>query len=77
MEGSKFGNVDISIGQATAEVYYPNVGIVFEMDNKKNIGFVAARADGNKTTDFLKVNKKYSETDDASNQKFNGCVITL
>ena len=60
MEGSKFGNVDISMGQALEVNYLPRIGIVFEMDkeSEENIGFVAAMANGNSTTDFLRVNKK-------------------
>lgn len=61
---SEFGSIDLSIGQATAYLYYPYVGIVFEMDkeSEKNIGFIAGRADGLNSTTALQVNKKYSSS---------------
>jgi len=59
---SQFGSIDLSIGQATASLHYPNAGIVFEMDreSEKNIGFIASRADGLNSTTALQVNKLYS-----------------
>lgn len=61
--GSEFGAIDLSIGQAKASVWYPFAGFVFEMDKgagKGNIGFIASWANGDFSTDALKVNNKYS-----------------
>lgn len=60
--GSEFGSIDLSIGQADENIYYPMAGIVFEMDreSEKNIGFIAAQADGSNNTTALQVNKLYS-----------------
>ena len=64
-DGSQFGSVDISIGQALASSWWPFVGIVFEMDKdvsgKGNIGFIASVANGGSTTEVLQVNKKLSD----------------
>ncbi len=61
--GSEFGAIDLSIGQAKASAWYPFAGFVFEMDKgagKGNIGFIASSANGDFSTDALKVNNKYS-----------------
>lgn len=79
-ENSEFGLIDVSIGQANEHYYYPKVGIVFEMDkdSEKNIGFVAAKADGTSLTNVLQVNKKYSSTSEAIDPKIQWlCNNTL
>ncbi|HNY63473.1 MAG TPA: T9SS type A sorting domain-containing protein [Bacteroidales bacterium] len=78
--GSEFGSIDLSIGQATADLYYPFVGIVFEMDkeSEKNIGFIAGRADGLNSTTALQVNKKHSSTEKTKQPKIQWlCNNTL
>ncbi len=58
--GSEFGAIDLSIGQAKADKWYPIAGIVFEMDKdaygEGNIGFIASSANGESTTEVLQVN---------------------
>lgn len=68
---STFGSIDLSIGQADEDYYYPMAGIVFEMDKggEDNIGFIGATADANYFTGVLQVNKKFSATNPTKQPK--------
>ena len=49
-----------------------------DKDSEKNIGFVAAKADGTSLTNVLQVNKKYSSTSEAIDPKIQWlCNNTL
>ncbi|NLL27397.1 MAG: T9SS type A sorting domain-containing protein [Bacteroidales bacterium] len=79
-DSSKFGYIDISIGQGLATAWRPVVGVVFEMDkdSEENIGFIRAIADGEAVKNVLQVNKKYSATDKTKQPKIQWlCNNTL